>query len=638
MPLPLGGDSSSSDKELKVDITGNQEDEENVEPEQQEEAERVSQILTRQSIMHQGRPDEEWQTFIDQWEADWYPRQDGLSDVKYPLVSTTIRNKLADELSVPANITFTPTGKDDFDKIEITQVVWNHVWRLANTDREITKAMMGRSIFGTYVWFEGLENTTRFIQEPVSVSEKEELKFEKKKLVNSRLVGRAVDVRKFWIDSTADLDDAEDCIEEEIVSMAKIEEWKNNPNFKNLEKVIAYNSEQMNGDKATTNEEKTRSSNTKPMVTLWHYWNKVKDEYIVVANKSVEIRRHPIPYAHKELPYSVLKDETVLGSIYGRGVAKRLQNTAAEIQSARNIMMDGMRMSSTTNLLMGENISVDSVENVFGGNIWNVSGNMNELKELQIANKNTAPQNINNLLMEDATIISGIDNRALVGSPQRTAFEVRVQEQTKLKGISLGLKNMDYWMERWASQRLKNIQQFFTKTYADQIVGENDSFVPTGVAVPIENKQMKKIILKKGHKIQLEEGKGFGILELSGDDLRSSLGVKIKTRSTTPILESIRAENVNNFLNNLTQIVQIKQMAAQTGDEKLKSLDADKLITRSAVDNSLSPDDLFGKKVVNPADIVGQIMGEMPMPPRSPNMPHPMASFPITPGAIPPTK
>lgn len=623
MPIQsFGGETSSSDKELKVDFVGNKEENEELSSGQQEENERVSQIIERQSIMDRARPDDEWQLFIDQWEADWYPRADGLSDVKYPLTSTTIRNKLADELSVPANITFSPTGRDDFDKIDITQIVWNHVWRMAKTDEEITKAMMGRSIFGTYVWFEGLETTSRFIQEPVEVDEEKELKFEKKKLINSRLVGRAVDVRKFWIDPVADFEDAEDCIEEEIVSLAKIEEWKNNQNYKNLDKVIAIFNEQASSDNATTNEEEIRTSNTKPMVILWHYWNKVKDEYVVVANKSVEIRRHPIPYAHKELPYSVLRDETVLGSIYGRGVAKRLQNTTAEIQSTRNILMDGLRMSSTTNLLMGENISVDSVENVFGGNIWNVSGNMNELKELQIAQKGGQPQNINSLLMEDATIISGIDNRALVGAPQRTAFEVRVQEQTKLKGISLGLKNMDYWMERWASQRLKNIQQFFTKTYANQIVGENESFTPSSVSIPVENKKVNKIVTKKGQKLKIEEGKGMDILELSGDDLRSNLGVKIKTRSTTPILESIRAENVNNFLNNLTQIVQLKTLAMQTQDDKLKMLDVDKLVSRSAVDNGLSPEDLFGKPTTSHKDIVAEIMKDIPMPPKPPMTPQ----------------
>lgn len=616
-----GGKSKPTDETLNVNIRGERlEDPEPTPPETQtvEEQDRISQILERWRLMDNGRPDTEWQLFLDQFESNYAPRADGLSDAKLPVCSTTIKNKMADELSSIPLISFIPTGKDDIDKIDITQATWNHVWKEAKTVKETIKWVLAKNLYGTGIWFEGLHTEDSIIYDPTGVDNDGNVTFTKKKRSTSTLAGRNVDPRNFWIDPVDDIDKAEDCIEQDFITMAKLEELAMNPAYKNIDKVIATMANPEDEMPGLTTDEQQRAGASKNLVRRWRYWNKPLDQFIIIMNTNVEVFNSHNPYGHKQLPYTVVPDDLVLNTMYGRGVAKKVQNTTAELQSTRNILIDGMKMSSTTNLLVGQDIAIPSVEAVFGGNMWSVDGDANQIKELNIRDKSSVALNINTILMDDLTIWTGVDNRSLVGSPTKTAFEARLQEQTKLKGVAVNMMNVDIAMERWSNQRLSNIKQFFTRTYVDKLMGTNEVSNQTSKIVPLENKKVKKTELKnKKTKISLQNKPGFDMLELTGDELRSGLMVKVQTRTTTPILESIKNESMNTVLTQMAQLAQIKQLGIETNDETLSKIDSKKWVDQIITDNNLAPENLFETEGTTNAELLDSVMKEVALPPKS---------------------
>ena len=132
------------------------------------------------------------------------------------------------------------------------------------------------------------------------------------------IIVKNVDIRDYYIDNTATcIDDASDCIYDQWIGYDKIDNFKNSPLYKNVDKITPINYSNENHT-FSTQEEKVKIGD---YIKLRHYWNVEKDVYMVIANDNILIREHPMVSTingEKALPFVV----RVLGkknySIYGR--------------------------------------------------------------------------------------------------------------------------------------------------------------------------------------------------------------------------------------------------------------------------------------------------------------------------------
>lgn len=171
---------------------------------------------------------------------------------------------------------------------------------------------------------------------------------------DEEIIVKNIDIRDFYIDNTVkeSIEEASDCILIQWMSYERFLELKNNPFYKNVDKVTPRNWSMDDKPFVTTEEE----VKTGEYVRLTHYWNVEKDAYIVVANECMIVREHPIMSTmngRKALPFTV----RVLGkknySIYGRGLCEGLMMFNSEVNNLRELLMDAIRRSNTQTLAIG---------------------------------------------------------------------------------------------------------------------------------------------------------------------------------------------------------------------------------------------------------------------------------------------
>jgi hypothetical protein len=143
-----------------------------------------------------------------------------------------------------------------------------------------------------------------------------------------------VDLEDFFVDPGATnlhgvTNDARDCIWRETISLdAAIDIYQKGPDpF-----IVKADLKGENSDKdylINPLEDSDERGNNKVGLPDWveviRYFNKVDDEYIVLINGKV-VRNGPLPYNHKQLPFSVSKCLAIKDSFYGIGFPALLQN------------------------------------------------------------------------------------------------------------------------------------------------------------------------------------------------------------------------------------------------------------------------------------------------------------------------
>ena len=70
----------------------------------------------------------------------------------------------------------------------------------------------------------------------------------------------------------------------------------------------------------------------------------------------------------------------------------------------------------------------------------------------------------------DVATYSGIDPRSIIGQPNKTAFEVAVQQESSLKRVNVVLRNRDMAFQRLAKLHASNLMQFFPLKMVRELV------------------------------------------------------------------------------------------------------------------------------------------------------------------------
>lgn len=122
--------------------------------------------------------------------------------------------------------------------------------------------------------------------------------------------------------------------------------YKNDPDAKNVSKVrpVSYYVKE-----EVEFFEPPKDIDDDNYVELLHYYDKARDEYIVLAN-DVVIKEMPLPYRHKQLPFVKINAYDVVHQFYGMGVPDKVLNVQSEEEILKNLVYD--RLHITANPMM----------------------------------------------------------------------------------------------------------------------------------------------------------------------------------------------------------------------------------------------------------------------------------------------
>ncbi|MCK5615198.1 hypothetical protein KAR91_75745, partial [Candidatus Pacearchaeota archaeon] len=416
----------------------------------------LSWLESRWLEMDGSRDDADWDLRMVQEESRTLWNEDGSANVNLPIERAQARLKEGDETAQKPNIKFLPTEQDDVAKVEITEEIFDFVWREGNTDEELAKLRQCKRIFGTAVWkeFVKTDQITRWVLDRPTSDGK--INGTHKSIKRSWLMGKMVDIRNMWFDGVHNQDDVTDCFEAEVdISRDRLEALKDDPNYKNIEEALNTQplSEAIRSKAFFTSEEERRQIQLKdPKFVIWSYYNRDKGMFIQMVNFDIIIRESVNPCPTGGIPYVIVVDEPKYMSLYGRGLYEQLETSKYEMNVLTNQLIDLVRESSTNTLLLGGDASIDDAQIINGvGRILSIDGEGYNWSTPPQSNKGL--EGVRSLLQTDATMSTGIDAYSVQGDTARTLGQEEIREVNRLKSMVVSINAYNYFLVRMANLR-----------------------------------------------------------------------------------------------------------------------------------------------------------------------------------------
>lgn len=374
---------------------------------------------------------------------------------------------------------FASTPKYDFVGLDdegrkykkMVEKLWDWVWMKSWTNGALMQIVRDACKYGTWFWKEVWERTKRTVKLPqiddetgeVTFIEEERIEYEGCKLV-------PLDWSNVYVNGV----DINNCTEAIVIShwdkaeffstfknnwfwkydKEDIHPWKNYyvPSNTN-ELVIQYTTWR---DWSSIDDENT--------ISVVEYWNKYKDEYIVIAwdchiNPYKE-EYMPIPSPHKEINLVCYTDHQVDGDIYGRGEFDITDSSRRLKDESRSLMIESVKMQGWIITIDPSSDFDETVERIWlkqfarveKDDFWFFSPNIN-ISPLELLEKK---------IDEDIIIETWVDFRGQLFGPNETAERSKWRVESARKRINSNIKENAYtFYARLAALRIENIQTYY---------------------------------------------------------------------------------------------------------------------------------------------------------------------------------
>jgi len=434
-----------------------------------EEKELVGKILDRFNRMRNARSiiDRNWQTYIQQYEAQFVPYADGRSRSNVPLEWAVIELFVSEANNRDATEKIKGTSESDVKKAEVVRRVVDYCKTQYGLKAELYKNEYLTAIIGTGFYMTAYMQEARIINDTAFLDDGTP-QYTKKMMYKNSIVIKALDPRSVFLDDrTNDFKDDNDQVYVEYITAPALESLKYNKSYKNVDSVqYGTRMEQV----FWTTEERGKL-NTE-LIELIHYFNKESDRYIVIANRSCIIRDTPLPYAHKELPIVPRQYGFNPLSKYGRGLCEALTQFKSNINNLQEMIMDGIYRSNNSTFVMANGLKLDGEKLGFNNSVVEANGPIGpeNFQEIRGQAPNSAIFDFYQDLIRQVAIYIGIDPAGIVGQPDSTAFEAGLRQDTALKRVNVTLLNRDMALTEVYRRHLANILQFFPLSLARGIL------------------------------------------------------------------------------------------------------------------------------------------------------------------------
>ena len=490
--------------------------------------------------------DKNWDDYQRMIDAIFIEYPDERSSSVVPLASSMIELYVAEANKLETSYHIKAETSEYSDNAKALDYVWKYDWRKRNRKKAFNDNEYITAWFWTSVIYTGFEAYERTQEDPM-MDDDMNLTWRKVTYKEEKIIVKNVDIRNFYIDNQAitDIEEASDCIFVERIGYEKFQNFKNNPLYKNIDKVSPreYSNEYYT---FTTEEERTKQGK---FVRLTKYWNVDKDMFVVMANDNVIIREHPMMSTidgKKALPFVI----RILGkknySIYGRWLCEALLMFNSEVNNLRELLMDAIRRSNTQVLALWKWLNFDGRWFSYDNEILTFDGDLaGNFQQISWNPPNAAIFNYLDRLYKDIAVFVGIDIQNIVWQPQQTAFQTEVQREASQKRVNVWLTNRDLAYERFANLYKDLLQKYFPRKNAEWMLPQ----------IEIEWEEMINGKFRKK--------KGKSMFEVSPEMLRWDIYVDAHTNVTAPTINAVDRQQKLDLLNSVASIAQWYAMASQ---------------------------------------------------------------------------
>ena len=522
-----------------------------------EEKKRVGEVMVRIAAMQQARTavDWQWATYQTMIDAVRVPYPDERSSSNVPLASSIIELFVAEATKIKTEYSFMPESTKSAANARAFEYVWKHLWKKNNWEKQISKAEYICAWFGNvplYTWY---DKYTKVQSDAKIDPDTWELSREEVTIDKEGVVMKLGDIRQFYMDNQAieGIEDAADCAYRQWMSFDKFKNFKNNPLYKNIEHVKPcwYS----NDWKTFVNQEEAIKEWN--YVQIWIYWNVEKDMYIEVAN-GIEVREHPMVSTidwEKALPRAWRGLWVKNYSVYSRGLCESLLMFNSEVNTLREMLMDGIRRSNSQVLAIGNGVKFDGRGFSYDNQILTFDGKIgsDNFQQISWTPPNQAIFSYMEQLYRDISIYIGIDIQNVMGEPDLTAYQTEVKRESSQKRMNVYLQNRDMAYQRLAKLLKDQILLFFPKKDAEGMYQELET---EGINITqTEEWQDDKIKVKKG----------TGTFEATPEILRNGkFDIEAYTNTSAPTIWAVDRDQKKAFLTDVGIIAQQLAVAKQS--------------------------------------------------------------------------
>lgn len=516
-----------------------------------DESKKVTHVKKRFSAMHQARSwlDKDWDIYQSMIDAVIKPYGDDRSSSAFPLATAMIELYVAEATKITTEFLFKSETTKHSTEAKALEYVWKYDWRKQNRKKEIIEQEYIAAAFGHAVMFTGFE-TKVVTQKDIDIDDNYKIVEIKKEFRDNKIVMENLDPRFFFLDNqaTKGIDNANDCIMIQRMSYDEFLWLENNTLYKNIKNVAPRWYDNSYKPFSTLEESQKQGD----YIRLTHYRNLQQDNYLVVANDNIVIRDHAILSTidgRKALPFVIRVFGKKNGTYVGRGICETILMFNSQLNNLWEMLMDGINRSNNPTIAIWNGLTFDWRSFAFNNEILTFDGKFNEnFQQISGTPPWQALLQAFEMCFEHIAITTGIDIKSMLSTPQQTAYQTNVQQESSQKRINVYLTNRDIAFERLANLHKDNLQRFFPKKDADGLYPLIEIEDEELKDVPQEwNVVVKKFVPNKGVK---------DTFRVTPELLRGDIYIDVYTNINRPTSNIAERQAMTEALGALPSIVQ----------------------------------------------------------------------------------
>lgn len=204
------------------------------------------------------------------------------------------------------------------------------------------------------------------------------------------------------------------------------------------------------------------------LVEVLRYYNEDFDEFVLLANgvwlnKQIDDEIAPLPFNHKRLPFAKTVFELAdTNSFYGKSMCDLLGGEQETRNALLRLMVDQEILAVNRPILLGMGIEIESYQ-LYPGKTIKMTGDISQMKEMDISGSNQSAFQLLNLLRTSADINTSIgpDSQG-VHTGRKTAREAVILDENAKRITSTFQVFIYKLLYDRANLRVENIKQFYT--------------------------------------------------------------------------------------------------------------------------------------------------------------------------------
>lgn len=518
------------------------------------ETKNISYIKTRFTAMETQRKnvDVNWPLFQKMIDSKFITYWDERSSSVVPLGSALIELYIAEARKLETEFNFKWENSNFKSQAKALEYARKYHYRRNKIKKVFIDNEYVCAWFWTSIMYPTVEKTYREWHDPIFLVDWT-YTWEKKSIEKIDITNKNIDIRRFYIDDRAtSIENANDCVLIDYISIDKLMQFKWSSLYKNLEYVQDSN---LKIDDTFYIDE---DNNNAKYVKLCYYWNLEKDYFVVIANDQIIIREHYIintMNGEKALPFIIRWFWKKSNSIYHRWLLESAMMFNSEINNLREMLMDSIRRSNSQTLLIWNWLSFNWREFNYNNEILNFTWNLNwNFQQVSWNPPNQAVFSYMDRLYRDIAIYVWIDIQNIMWQPQQTAFQTEVQREAMQKRVNVWLENRDLAYERFADLYKDLLQTYFPYTLW---YNKQTWFIPE---IEIE-------WWKFDDKWQFRKMKWTSIFKITPKVLRWNIWIDVYTNTTAPTINAVDRAQKLELINSIWQFTQWYMLAKQAWED-----------------------------------------------------------------------